>query len=87
LSIDTGRDEEEILIATGPIRLDQLLKLSGAVHTGGQAKHLIQSGRVQVNGVVERRRGFQLSDQDVVILEGGPVLRVVVGREQPGGER
>ncbi len=74
-------------MAAVPIRLDQLLKLSGAVGTGGQAKHLIQDGRVRVNGVVETRRGHQLSDQDVVSLEGGPVLRVVIGSEQPGGDR
>jgi len=74
-------------VATGPIRLDQLLKLSGAVETGGQAKHLIQDGKVRVNGVVETGRGHQLSDQDLVSLEGGPVLRVVIGSEQPGGER
>lgn len=74
-------------MAAVPIRLDQLLKLSGAVGTGGQAKHLIQDGRVRVNGVVETRRGHQLSDQDVVSLDGGPVLRVVIGSEQPGGDR
>ena len=74
-------------MATGPIRLDQLLKLSGAVETGGQAKHLIQDGKVKVNGAVETRRGHQLSDPDLVSLEGGPVLRVVIGSEQPGGER
>ena len=74
-------------MATGPIRLDQLLKLSGAVETGGQAKHLIQDGKVKVNGAVETRCGHQLSDQDLVSLEGGPVLRVVIGSEQPGGER
>jgi ribosome-associated protein len=83
-------DEKRIQISTDSIRLDQLLKLSGVAPTGGQAKRLIQDGRVMVNGVVERRRGFQLSDRDLVILEGGPVLRVVTGngeKELPGGEQ
>ena len=32
------------------IRLDQFLKLSGSIETGGQAKVAIQSGEVTVNG-------------------------------------
>ncbi|MCA9207429.1 MAG: RNA-binding S4 domain-containing protein, partial [Planctomycetales bacterium] len=38
------------------IRLDQFIKLSGVVGTGGQAKVLIQAGYVKVNGEVETRR-------------------------------
>ena len=52
------------------IRLDQFLKLIGAVGSGGQAKLLIQSGAVQVNGQVETRRGRKLKLADVVQLEG-----------------
>ena len=51
------------------IRLDQFLKLIGAVGSGGQAKLLIQSGAVQVNGQVETRRGRKLKLADVVQLE------------------
>jgi len=36
--------------------LNQFLKLSGIADTGGQAKLLIQSGEVQVNGEVEARK-------------------------------
>ncbi len=52
------------------IRLDQFMKLVGAVATGGQAKMLIQSGAVRVNGQVELRRRKKLSPGDVVELEG-----------------
>lgn len=52
------------------IRLDQFLKRLGVVGTGGQAKMVIQSGEVMVNGEVETRRGRQLSPDDVVELEG-----------------
>lgn len=48
------------------IRLDQLLKLQGVVSTGGQAKVVIQSGEVRVNGEVETRRGRKLRAGDVV---------------------
>jgi ribosome-associated protein len=52
------------------IKLDQFLKLSGVVQTGGQAKLLIQSGEVEVNGQVETRRGRQLSVGDRVLVMG-----------------
>jgi ribosome-associated protein len=52
------------------IRLDQFLKLVNAVGSGGQAKHLIQSGTVRVNGQVETRRARKLKPGDVVHLDG-----------------
>ena len=55
--------------ATVSIKLDQFLKLTGAVGTGGQAKLLIQGGEVQVNGEIETRRGRKLVPGDVVELE------------------
>jgi ribosome-associated protein len=48
------------------IRLGQLLKVAGLVGTGGEAKHLLESGLVLVNGEAESRRGRQLRDGDVV---------------------
>ncbi|WP_010584126.1 RNA-binding S4 domain-containing protein [Schlesneria paludicola] len=58
-----------------PITLDQFLKQSGIVGSGGQAKILIQEGEVLLNGVVETRRGKKLSPGDVVTI-GNEVLRV-----------
>ncbi|MCP4676446.1 MAG: RNA-binding S4 domain-containing protein [Deltaproteobacteria bacterium] len=52
------------------LRLDQFLKLSGVAGTGGQAKLLIQSGEVQVNGTVETRRRRKLVVGDVVEFGG-----------------
>lgn len=52
------------------MKLDQFLKWVGATGTGGQAKILIQSGQVEVNGAIETRRGKKLSPGDEVILEG-----------------
>ncbi len=52
------------------LRLDQFLKLSGIAGTGGQAKLLIQSGEVQVNGRVETRRRRKLVVSDVVEVDG-----------------
>ena len=52
------------------IRLDQFLKLQGVTLTGGQAKQMIQSGDVMVNGEVETRRGRKLRPGDTVTVEG-----------------
>lgn len=52
------------------IRLDQFLKLTGLVGTGGQAKLLVQQGQIRVNGELEIRRKRQLVAGDVVEFEG-----------------
>ena len=62
--------KEQIQIDTEFIRLDSLLKLSGGAVTGGQAKVLIQEGRVQVNGETCSMRGKKLFPGDTVSLLG-----------------
>ena len=52
------------------LRLDQFLKLCGIADTGGQAKLMIQSGEVQVNGELETRRRRKLVSTDVVEVDG-----------------
>ncbi|MBX3452453.1 MAG: RNA-binding S4 domain-containing protein [Planctomycetaceae bacterium] len=53
-----------------PLRLDQFLKLEGLADTGGMAKVAIQSGDVELNGVVETRRGKKLQVGDRVRFAG-----------------
>lgn len=55
---------------TETIKLDQFLKLMNQVSTGGQAKIVIQSGEVKVNGVIETRRGRKLVKGDRVSIGG-----------------
>jgi len=52
------------------IKLDQFLKVQQIVMSGGEAKHLIQSGEVLVNGEEETRRGRKLRQGDVVTVDG-----------------
>ena len=52
------------------IQLDQFMKLTGMVSTGGHAKLVIQGGEVLVNGVVETRRKKKLKPGDEVTFEG-----------------
>ena len=56
----------EIEARDGVIRLGQLLKVAGIADSGGEAKALLQSGAVLVNGRPETRRGRQLRAGDVV---------------------
>ena len=46
------------------IRLDALLKFGGIAETGGQAKLLVQSGQIQVNGEVCTQRGKKMRAGD-----------------------
>ena len=57
------------------IRLGELLKLAGVVGTGGEAKLLLASTEVRVNGELESRRGRQLHAGDEVLV-GDEALRV-----------
>lgn len=56
------------------LTLNDMLKLSGIAQTGGQAKVLIQSGEVKVNGEVETRRKRKLKQGDVVQVHGEDYL-------------
>ena len=62
---------------TGTVRLGQFLKLAGVVGSGGEAREVLASGAVEVNGEVDTRRGRQLSDGDLVEV-GGHGWRVLV---------
>ena len=56
--------KEIIAIDTEFIRLDALLKLGGAVVTGGQAKVIIQNSQVLVNGEICTMRGKKMRKGD-----------------------
>ncbi len=62
-------------IHTETVELAALLKWAQVVSTGGQAKRLIEEGRVEVNGTVEGRRSRRLHPGDVVTV-GGQALTV-----------
>ncbi len=56
------------------IQLDQFMKLTGMVSTGGQAKLAIQAGEVLLNGITETRRKKKLKSDDEVTFNGQTII-------------
>jgi len=66
---------DEFHAKDGMIRLGQLLKAAGLVDSGGDAKLLLASQEVRVNGELEARRGRQLVPGDEVRV-GDAAVRI-----------
>ncbi len=58
-----------VSIQTEFIKLDQLLKYAGVAFSGSDAKDLIWSGAVSVNGEVCQMRGKKIHPGDKVFLD------------------
>ena len=56
------------------MKLDQFLKWNNIVSTGGEAKMLIKSGQVSINGEIEKRRGRKLKIGDVVKFSNNEII-------------
>ena len=69
-------DSHEIKIHTEFIKLQDLLKFAGAVETGGDAKLIIQEGRVAVNGERCSMRGTKLRPGDRAVIDNETELVV-----------
>ena len=76
----------EIAIRDDSIRLGQLLKLANVVESGADAKDLLASQKVRVNGTVEMRRGRLIHLGDEVAF-GNNELRVVSSSHTVTGTR
>lgn len=61
---------ESVPLTDDFITLGQLLKLAGAVQTGGEAKYYLREHDVLVNGSPEKRRGRKLRPGDAIAFEG-----------------
>jgi len=73
-----GRTPPESVVVRLPITLGQFVKVAGLAASGGEAKVLVTSGDVKVNGQEESRRGHKLAPGDVVEANGRSALVVVV---------
>lgn len=59
-----------LFITTEFIKLQDAMKYANVVFSGGEAKQIIQSGDVQVNGEVCTMRGRKLRDGDSFTFSG-----------------
>lgn len=70
-------EPQEVVITTGFIELDKLLKRENLAASGGEARYVISQGEVRVNGAVETRKRRKCYPGDLVVF-GATALRVVV---------
>ena len=69
-------ESRQIKIHTEFIKRQDLLKFAGAVETGGDAKLIIQEGRVAVNGEPCLMRGKKLRPGDRAVIDSETELVV-----------
>ena len=58
-----------IEIQTNSIKLSQLVKYIGVVNNGSEAKNLIKTGLVKVNGIVKTTPGTLIIDGDIIKIK------------------
>lgn len=56
----------EVEISKEPVELYKILKFEGIVSSGGEAKAVIDDGRVLLNGVVETQRRKKIMSGDTI---------------------
>ena len=67
----------KVPINTEYIKLQQLIKLSGIVGQGSDAKMLIANGIVKVNGETVLERGKKIRVGDIVIIDDFGKIEVI----------
>ena len=67
----------DIEIHTDTIRLDQFLKLAGAIPSGGVVKEMIAAEVILRNGEIETARRRKLVHGDVITVDSGDTYRVI----------
>jgi ribosome-associated protein len=60
----------EVEISNEPIELYKILKFEGVASSGGEAKSIISSGQVLVNGLVETRKRKKILSGDLIEVMG-----------------
>lgn len=68
-----------VTISTKTITLGQILKFSGVIDFGAQAKNYLLNNMILVNGKPERRRGKKLFVNDRVLINKDFLLKVTNG--------
>lgn len=66
-----------VIIHTEHIKLSQLLKLSGAIGNGGEARALLAEETVRVNGEPVQQRNKKIYPGDVLDVKGFDTVQIV----------
>lgn len=64
----------DFLIEGEFIRLDALMKATGMVSMGGEAKHIIQDGNVLLNGIICVERSKKIRSGDIVEYDNQKII-------------
>jgi len=73
--------KEKVEIITPYITLGQLLKETGIISTGGQAKWFLQETLVLVNEEADNRRGRKLYPGDTIEVAKNGIFLITTDRE------
>ncbi len=68
------REKQEIIIKDEYIELFKLLKFSGLVNEGSEAKFRIENGEVMVNNEIETRKRKKIFSGDIVFFENNSLV-------------
>lgn len=60
---------KQIAIETDNIQLDQFLKWSGIIDSGGQAGYMVAAGKITLNGKKETAKRRKLYPGDILFIE------------------
>jgi ribosome-associated protein len=60
---------KKVKIAREPVELYKILKFEGLVSSGGEAKSVIATCKVKVNGVVETRKRRKMMSGEIIEYE------------------
>lgn len=66
-----------VTISTKTITLGQILKFSGMIDFGAQAKNYLLNNKILVNGKLEKRRGKKLVANDQILINHDLLLKIV----------
>ena len=82
MNVPAPAEPRDVPILGRMIRLGQLLKLAGTIESGSDARALLASETVLINGEPDERRGRQLHHGDVVSVAGEELRVVVPGEDE-----
>lgn len=75
--------QEEVVLRSEFIELNQLLKIAGVVDSGGAGKTMVADGQVRVDGRVELRKTCKIRAGQVVTVGNVRIRAVAEGSQNP----